>query len=205
MTTTYDGQYTTFEGSKYDRDRHPTETNKLVRKEIAAAVKSGHLPSAGVKYSVTRSDGGWDGIDVTVLVQEGDAGAWALAERGGMSTGEYVPPVWTREAKVAGHVLHEIADAYVRHTSDIMTDYWSGGSVMVYVQEKRWGPGGGLCLPRFSEREAYPRWHVSYVQGVGHWAVWQDGTRGLDYVEYLTWADAMEAANAMAADQKAVA
>lgn len=148
---TQDGQYTTFEGGKYDGDRSPTETAKLIRKDIAQAVKTGVLPR--LKYRVVKAHG-WGSFNVSVNVP--DVNDWAFNGRrdeDGSGRDE-----WSPQAMLVGYMLHEIAEAYVRHTSDIMTDYWSGGYVHVYVSED--SAHGGLCLSRFSEREVAPKWEV---------------------------------------------
>jgi hypothetical protein len=146
------GGYTTFRGGKYDSERHPNDTNKLVRADVKAAVKAGLLPTNVKRYAVTRSDGSWSSIVVSV-VTEGDPDKWAVVKHSGWVDGLYEPMTWTPEAKQAGHVLYALAEQYVKHTTDIMTDYFAGGYVHVYVTDAKYGVGGGLCLPRFSERE----------------------------------------------------
>lgn len=197
---TQNGQYGTWTGSKYDGDRHPNETAKLIRAEVREAVKSGRLP-AGPKYRVTRGHG-WGSFDLAINVPDPDG--WAFGEgrrNASWESGHLERPQWTPEAMVAGFVLHEIGESYVKHTSDVMTDYWSGGHLFVYLSTS--SAHGGLCLPRFSEGDAYPRWRVqrSMFNTAVRWAAFS--TRSSDADRWFdTWQEAIDYAAEQAAGRK---
>lgn len=131
--STFRPDYITYEGALYDSERHPTETNKLVRRDIREAVKMGVLPP--MKYSVRRGYG-WGDITISA---GGDSWDWAVET---VEPTEFEPFPTTRltaEAQEVGQALRWIGEQYVRHTTESQTDYASGGFVSVYA-------GGGMCL-----------------------------------------------------------
>lgn len=112
-------------GSKYEQGRDTAEIAKLIRKDIADALKSGALPK-GLKVSVriSRFSMG-SSIDLTIT----DAPmaiinrAWAEAEirRPTEHSGLYRQ---TPEARSLASKLQNIAEAYRMDESDSQSDYF---------------------------------------------------------------------------------
>lgn len=69
---TYDGGYEVTTGCEYDANRDVTETAKLVRHDLAAAIKSGFIPEGNYSVRTQRYAGGRS-LDIEAIVQ-GDPG-----------------------------------------------------------------------------------------------------------------------------------
>ena len=139
ISTTTDGQYVTCTGDRFDGDRHPNETAKLIRREIRDAVKAGDLPD--MKYSVRRGHG-WHDVSVTVLA---DPDEWALVDGAVLLSDPWATHrrVLSAQAKHVGATIAGIGARYMRTTRDPLTDYFAGGYFLVYASTT---PGGGLSI-----------------------------------------------------------
>lgn len=139
ITTTQAGQYLSHTGDRYDGDRHPNETARLVRREIREAVRSGDLPA--MKYSVRRGHG-WHDLSVTVLAEPDE---WALVDGDELLGDPWATHrrVLSPQAKHVGQTIARIGARYMKTTRDPQTDYWAGGFFFVYASTT---PGGGLSI-----------------------------------------------------------
>lgn len=126
-TITQTGDYTTACGDRYDPERHPNETAKLLRRDIREAVRAGLLPA--VRYSVRRGHG-WSDLNISVQVDLQD---W-MTTREPTASDPWSRPVYTDQAKETGRTLKGMALRYLRTTSDPYTDYHHGGRVFVSVE-----------------------------------------------------------------------
>jgi hypothetical protein len=136
---------TTTTGDLYDDARTPNETTRLIRADIKAAIKDGTL--APGKYSVRRAAGAYRGIYATVVVPDiatayrpvdPSSQADAQAAYRGQET------VVREEIVAAGAKIRDIANRYLRSTSDVQTDYFHGGYVLVFLSSA--ANGGGTVI-----------------------------------------------------------
>lgn len=117
MSTTENFAHTI--GNKYmeTRDLDIAEVAKLVRKDIKAAVKNGHLP-ADTKYSV-RIERFSMGQAINITATLPDRPARVRIDR--EYDGQYG---YTNESNAINAVLNAIVNAYNYDNSDVLTDYF---------------------------------------------------------------------------------
>lgn len=107
-------------GSKFDKNLRTVEIAKLVRKDIAEAIKAGKLPK--IKTSI-RSD--HRSISIRIVEVPGDFVLYDEEHIRAQARNEYQPgSSYTEGASALLKAIEAIADEYNRDNSDMMVDYF---------------------------------------------------------------------------------